>query len=49
MREMEYEMKATEVARWEIEESVTGDAGNERTGNRKVSHLAKMFQHHTLY
>jgi len=41
-------MKATEVARWEIEELVTGDACNERTGNREVSHLAKMLQHHTL-
>jgi hypothetical protein len=42
-------MKATEVARWETEESVTGDARNERSGNREVSHLAKMLQHHTLH
>jgi hypothetical protein len=38
-------MKAKVVARWEKEESVTGDACNERTGNREVSHLAKMLQH----
>ena len=42
-------MKATEVASSEVEESVTGDACNERTGNQEVSHLAKMLQHHTLY
>jgi hypothetical protein len=49
MREIEQEMKAMEFARWELEESVIGDACNERTGNREVSHSAELLQHHTLY
>ena len=42
-------MKVTEAARWEIEELVTGDACNERTGNREVTNLEKMLQHQALY
>jgi hypothetical protein len=42
-------MKGTDVARWEIEQSLTGDAYNKRIGNQEMAYLAKMLQHQKPY